>query len=102
MGELEECGRGGKGADGPKREVHGGRRRCQVQEREGVRETDRHGSVLHTFSSSLIHRFNHVAAEKYVCISTHLKIQAAVKHKGSWSLMLQENSLTFSSLGNYV
>lgn len=42
MGELEECGRGGKGADGPKREVHGGRRRCQVQEREGERETDRH------------------------------------------------------------
>lgn len=38
MGELEECGRGGKGADGPKREVHGGRRRCQVQEREGERD----------------------------------------------------------------
>lgn len=60
MGELEECGRGGKGADGPKREVHGGCRRCQVQEREGERETDteRHGSLLHTFPSSLIHRFN--------------------------------------------
>lgn len=58
MGELEECGRGGKGADGPKREVHGGRRRCQVQEREGERETDRHthahrhGSLLHTFPSN--------------------------------------------------
>lgn len=39
MGELEECGRGGKGADGPKREVHGGHRRCQVHEKEGETET---------------------------------------------------------------